>query len=226
MSTPPAALRVLIVDDDPKLVSLLARGLAFEGFDVATAADGPAGLAAVAAEAPHVVLLDVAMPGMDGFETCRQLRASHDVPVIMLTARDDVTDTVTGLRTGADDYVVKPFAFEELLARIEAVLRRRGSAPGPLTCADLVLDPATREVRRRGRPVELTPTEFALLLVLMRHPRQVLTRGQLVEAVWGPHPPEPSALDVHIGHLRHKLESDGEPRLIVTVRGVGFAVRW
>lgn len=216
---------MLIVDDDPKLVSLLARGLAFEGFEVATAADGAACLTAVDQQVPHLVLLDIAMPGLDGFEVCRLLRVSHDVPVIMLTARDDVDDTVTGLRSGADDYVGKPFAFEELLARIEAVLRRRGTAPVTLAYANLSLDPATREVRRGTRRVELTPTEYGLLMALLRHPRQVLTRRQLVETVWGPDAPEPGALDVHIGHLRHKLERDGEPRLVVTVRGVGFALR-
>lgn len=225
MDPPASPLQVLLVDDDPKLVSLLARGLAFEGYDVATAADGEVALAAVDERAPHVVLLDIAMPGMDGFEVCRRLRMAHDVPVIMLTARDDVTDTVTGLRLGADDYVGKPFAFEELLARIESVLRRRGTVPSALTYADLTLDPATREVRRGSRQVELTPTEFGLLVLLLRRPSQVLTRGQLIESVWGPDAPEQGALDVHIGHLRHKLERCGEPRLVVTVRGVGFSLR-
>lgn len=217
--------RLLIIDDDPKLVSLLARGLAFEGFEVLTATDGPAGLAAVAEAQPHLVVLDIAMPGMDGFEVCRRLRAAHDVPIIMLTARDEVADTVTGLNLGADDYVGKPFAFEELLARIGAVLRRHGAAPIPLTYADLSLNPATREVRRGTRPVELTPTEFGLLLTLLRHPRQVLTRRQLVATVWDGQAPEPGVLDVHVGHLRAKLEAGGEPRLVTTVRGVGYALR-
>lgn len=225
MDIPSAPLRVLVVDDDSKLVSLLARGLAFEGFDVVTAADGEGCLVAVDEHAPHVVLLDVAMPGMDGFEVCRRLRVTKDVPVIMLTARDDVSDTVTGLRLGADDYVGKPFAFEELLARIDAVLRRRGTAPVALSYADLSLDPSTREVRRGRRRVDLTPTEFGLLVTLLRLPRQVLTRRQLIEAVWGLDSPEQGALDVHIGHLRQKLESGGEPRLVVTVRGVGFSLR-
>lgn len=225
MLAAPVSTRLLIIDDDPKLVSLLARGLAFEGFEVLTAADGPAGLAAVAEEHPHLVVLDIAMPGMDGFEVCRRLRAAHDVPIIMLTARDDVADTVTGLNLGADDYLGKPFAFEELLARIGAALRRSGATSVPLTYSDLSLNPSTREVRRGTRCVELTPTEFALLLTLMRHPRQVLTRGQLVATVWGGEAVEPGVLDVHIGHLRAKLELDGEPRLVTTVRGVGYVLR-
>ncbi|MGH3433510.1 MAG: winged helix-turn-helix domain-containing protein, partial [Thermocrispum sp.] len=189
------------------------------------APDGVRGLAAVVQRRPDLVLLDVAMPGPDGFEVCRRLQAAHDVPVIMLTARDDMHDTVKGLRSGADDYVCKPFAFEELLARIEAVLRRRGTSGQPLRYADLALNPSTHEVSRGERPVELTPTEFGLLLTLIRHPRQVLTRDQLTDAVWGAQTPEPTALDVHIGHLRRKLESAGEPRLVITVRGVGFALR-
>lgn len=190
-----------------------------------SAPDGIRGLAAVVDRRPDLVLLDVAMPGPDGFEVCRRLRAAYDIPVIMLTARDDVHDTVTGLRTGADDYVCKPFPFEELLARIEAVLRRRGTSGLPLRYADLSLNPTTRDVMRGQRRAELTPTEFGLLLTLIRHPRQVLTRTQLAEAVWGTQSPEAGALDVHIGHLRRKLESAGEPRLVITVRGVGFALR-
>lgn len=225
MTAAPAPTRVLLIDDDSKLVALLARGLAFEGFDVVTAEDGESGLSAARERLPHLVLLDIAMPGLDGFEVCRRLRAAHDVPVIMLTARDDVADTVTGLNLGADDYVGKPFAFEELLARIAAVLRRRGRDPCPLSYGDLRLDPVTRDVHRSSRQIELTPKEYDLLLTLLRHPRQVLTRRQLIEAVWGADPPEPGALDVHIGHLRQKLEQGGGPRLITTVRGVGFALR-
>ena len=216
---------MLLIDDDRKLVPLLQRGLAYEGFEVFTAEDGPSGLAATAARRPHVVLLDIAMPGMDGIEVCRQLRLASDVPVIMLTARDDVGDKVTALNLGADDYVPKPFAFEELVARVRAVLRRREGGNEALSYADLRVDPATREVERGGRPCELTPREFELLLVLVRHARQVLTRAQLLERVWGAWPPEPSVLDVHIGHLRHKLEVAGGPRLIHTVRGVGYVLR-
>lgn len=226
MTVPAAPARVLVVDDDPKLVALLGRGLAFEGFDVVTAPDGAAALELLGTEPrPQLVLLDVAMPDMDGFEVCRRLRTTDEVPVIMVTARDDVRDTVTGLGLGADDYICKPFAFEELLARIGAVLRRRGNASTPLDYADLRVDPATREVHRDDRAVALTPTEFALLLVFLRNPRRVLSRRALVEAVWGADMAEPGCLDVHIGHLRRKLEAAGESRLIVTVRGVGFALR-
>jgi two-component system response regulator MprA len=204
------ATRVLLIDDDPKIVSLLQRGLAFEGFDVTTAPDGNVGLSAASAQPPQLVLLDIAMPELDGFEVCRRLRAAHDVPVIMLTARDDVSDKVTALNLGADDYVAKPFAFDELLARIRAVLRRHQSGDEPLTYGDLVVDPRTRETRRSGRVLELTGREFELLYFLVRHPRQVLTRQQLTERVWGyDESPETNALDVHIAHLRQKLEAMG-----------------
>jgi two-component system response regulator MprA len=220
------ATRVLLIDDDPKIVSLLQRGLAFEGFDVTTAPDGNVGLSAASAQPPQLVLLDIAMPELDGFEVCRRLRAAHDVPVIMLTARDDVSDKVTALNLGADDYVAKPFAFDELLARIRAVLRRHQSGDEPLTYGDLVVDPRTREARRSGRVLELTGREFELLYFLVRHPRQVLTRQQLTERVWGyDESPETNALDVHIGHLRQKLEAMGELRLIQTIRGIGYALR-
>jgi two-component system, OmpR family, response regulator MprA len=220
------ATRVLLIDDDPKIVSLLQRGLAFEGFDVTTAADGTAGLSAANALPPQVVLLDIALPEPDGFEVCRRLRLAHDVPIIMLTARDDVSDKVTALNLGADDYVAKPFAFDELLARMRAVLRRHQKGEEPLTYLDLVIDPRTREVTRSGRSLELTAREFDLLLFFMRRPRQVLTREQLTERVWGyDESPETNALDVHIGHLRQKLEADGGSRLIQTIRGIGYALR-
>jgi two-component system response regulator MprA len=220
------ATRVLLIDDDPKIVSLLQRGLAFEGFDVTTAADGTAGLSAANALPPQVVLLDIALPEPDGFEVCRRLRLAHDVPIIMLTARDDVSDKVTALNLGADDYVAKPFAFDELLARIRAVLRRHQKGEEPLSYLDLVVDPRTREVTRLGRAVELTAREFDLLLFFMRRPRQVLTREQLTERVWGyDESPETNALDVHIGHLRQKLEAEGGSRLIQTIRGIGYALR-
>jgi two-component system response regulator MprA len=220
------ATRVLLIDDDPKIVSLLQRGLAFEGFDVTTATDGTAGLSAANAQPPQVVLLDIALPEPDGFEVCRRLRLAHDVPIIMLTARDDVSDKVTALNLGADDYVAKPFAFDELLARMRAVLRRHQKGEEPLTYLDLVVDPRTREVTRSGVPVELTAREFDLLLFFMRRPRQVLTREQLTERVWGyDESPETNALDVHIGHLRQKLEADGGSRLIQTIRGIGYALR-
>ena len=215
---------MLLIDDDPKLTSLLQRGLAYEGFEVHCAQDGEAGLALASEKPPHVVLLDIAMPGADGFEVCRRLRLGNDVPIIMLTARDDVVDKVTALNLGADDYVPKPFAFEELVARIRAVLRRKQTSDEPITYGDLTVDPTTREIARAGNPIELTPREFELLLMFMKHPRQVLTRQQLMETVWGYDSPEQGVLDVHVGHLRQKLEAHG-PRLIHTIRGIGFALR-
>jgi two-component system, OmpR family, response regulator MprA len=220
------ATRILVIDDDPKIVGLLRRGLAYEGFDVYTAGDGEDGHGAIRDRSPHIVLLDIAMPGEDGFEVCRRLRRESDVPIIMLTARDEVADKVTALDLGADDYVPKPFSFDELLARIRAVLRRRREGEEPLGYGDLSLNPSTREVRRGNRDVELTATEYELLLLFMRHPRQVLTRGQILREVWGyPEPLDSSVLDVHIGHLRRKLEMENEPRLIFTIRRIGFALR-
>src|ERR671937_309647 len=220
------ATRVLLIDDDRKIVSLLERGLAFEGFEVTTAPDGAAGLRAASAHPPQVVLLDIAMPEPDGFEVCRRLRLTYDVPIIMLTARDDVGDKVSALNLGADDYVAKPFAFDELLARMRAVLRRHQAGDEPLTYLDLVIDPRTREVHRGSRAIELTGREFDLLLYFVRHPRQVLTRQQLMERLWGyDESPETNALDVHIAHLRQKLQADGRTRLIQTIRGIGYALR-
>jgi len=220
------ATRVLLIDDDPKLLPLLQRGLAFEGFEVVTAMDGAAGLAAAISHRPHVVLLDISMPGPDGFEVCRQLRLARDVPIIMLTARDDVVDKVTALNLGADDYVAKPFAFDELVARIRAVLRRHHSGDEPLIYADLVVDPRTREARRGSTALDLTAREFDLFLFFMRHPRQVLTREQLLERVWGfDANADSSVVEVHVGHLRQKLEAGGGPRLIQTIRGIGYALR-
>ncbi|MGH2555989.1 MAG: response regulator transcription factor [Actinomycetota bacterium] len=218
--------RILLIDDDPKIVGLLRRGLAYEGFDVYTASDGAGGQGAVRSHRPHIVLLDIAMPGMDGFEVCRRLRLESDVAIIMLTARDDVADKVSALDLGADDYMPKPFAFDELLARIRAVLRRRQEGGEPLVYADVSLNPSTHEVRRGDRPVELTATEYGLLLLFLRHPRQVLTREQILSQVWGfREPPDTSVLDVHVGHLRRKLEAGDEPRLIHTIRGIGYALR-
>jgi two-component system, OmpR family, response regulator MprA len=167
------------------------------------------------------------MPGPDGFEVCRRLRLAHDAPIIMLTARDDVSDKVTALNLGADDYLAKPFAFDELVARIRAVLRRRQAPHEPLRYAGLALDPQTREVMRNNVPIELTAREFDLLLFLMRHPRQVITREQLLEQVWGfdGQQPDTNAVEVHVGHLRQKLEAGGGTRLIQTIRGIGYALR-
>ena len=199
--------------------------MAYEDFDVYTAGDGESGLTLAESHRPHVVLLDIAMPHPDGFEVCRRLRLVHDVPIIMLTARDDVADKVTALNLGADDYVPKPFAFEELVARIRAVLRRHPASEEPLEYGDLILEPRTREVRRDGHTIELTPREYELLLLFMRHPRQVLTRQQLLASVWGYDHPDAGVLDVHIGHLRQKLEARGERRVIHTIRGIGYALR-
>ncbi len=220
------ATRILLVDDDLQILPLLQRGLAYEGFEVYTAVDGEAGLAAAKQYQPHIVLLDITMPGLDGFEVCRRLRLQEDIAIIMLTARDEVTDKVSALNLGADDYVPKPFAFDELVARVRAVLRRHKVGGEPLVYADLELDQATREVRRAGQRIELTAQEYTLLLYFMRHPRQVLGREQILERVWGYHTEIDShVLEVYIGHLRQKLEAHGGARLIQTMRGYGYALR-
>lgn len=216
--------RVLLVDDDRKLLSLLERGFRFEGFDVRTATRGADGVELAQAERPDLVVLDIGMPDVNGFDICRQLRTRLDVPVIMLTARDDVEDKVRALDLGADDYVSKPFAFDELIARVRAVLRRRtGGATERLAFADLVCDLTTREVMRGNRTVAVTPREFDLLVFFLRHPRQVLTRNTILEAVWGyERAGDTKAVDVYVGYLRQKLDS---PQLIQTVRGVGYALK-
>jgi two-component system, OmpR family, response regulator MprA len=218
--------RVLLVDDDQKIISLLKRGLAYEGFEVYTAVDGEAGLIATKKYQPHLVLLDIAMPGMDGFEVCRRLHLLSNSAIIMLTARDDVADKVNALGLGADDYVPKPFSFEELVARMRAVLRRHTGSDEPLSYGDLRLNQTTREVERNGRAIELTMREYDVLLLLLRHPRQVLTRDQILEQVWGYTAElETNVLEVHIGHLRQKLEADGNARVIQTIRGVGYVLK-
>lgn len=220
------ATRILLVDDDPKIISLLQRGLAYEGFEVYTAMDGETCLAAAQKYQPHITLLDITMPGMDGFEVCRRLRRHDDIAIIMLTARDDVVDKVNALNLGADDYVPKPFAFDELVARIRAVLRRHQGGGETLAYAGLELNQATREVQRAGHSIELTTREYELLLAFMRHPRQVLTREQLLERVWGYDAEiETNVLEVHIGHLRQKLEAYDGSRLIQTIRGIGYILR-
>ena len=218
--------RILLVDDDQKIVSLLKRGLTYENFEVYTAADGASGLAAAKTHQPHLVLLDITMPGLDGFELCRRLHALGDTAIIMLTARDEVNDKVQALGLGADDYVPKPFSFEELVARMRAVLRRHKGSEEPLTYDDLKLNQTTREVYRGERLIELTTREYDLLLLLMRHPRQVLTRDQILENVWGYTAElETNVLEVHMGHLRQKLEAYGGARIIQTIRGVGYTLR-
>jgi two-component system response regulator MprA len=222
-------VRILVVDDEPQLRRALERALKLEGYEVALAGDGEEALAAAAERPPDAIVLDVLMPKRDGLEVCRMLRERNDrTPVLMLTARDAVADRVDGLDAGADDYVVKPFALEELLARLRALLRRGdGNGAGEaLSYGELTLNPATREVHRGERPIELTKTEFALLEQLLRHPRQVLTRSQIFEAVWGyDFGPRSNSLEVYVGYLRRKTEEGGEPRLIQTVRGVGYTLR-
>lgn len=218
-----AMARVLLIDDDRKLLSLLERGFRFEGFDVLSATSGARGLALAHAERPDVVLLDIGMPDVDGYAVCRQLRVTLDVPVIMLTARDEVEDKVKALGLGADDYVTKPFAFDELAARVRAVLRRTPTRADRLSFGDLVVDSTSREVTRHGRAISLTAREFDLLVTFLRHPRQVLTREALLQAVWGyDFSGETKVVDVYVGYLRQKL---GEPKLIQTIRGVGYALR-
>jgi two-component system response regulator MprA len=220
---------VLIVDDDRKLLKMLRRTLVYEGFDVVTAADGREALAQVEAHQPDVIVLDWLMPGMTGIQVTEQLREGHDeTMILMLTARDAVEDRVEGLESGADDYLVKPFAPAELLARVHALLRRSAAVTKdqPLFYADLSLDPNTRETGRGNRTFDLTPTEFDLLYYLMRHPRQVLQRDQILEEVWGyDFGGDDNVLEVYIGYLRKKTEQGGEPRLIQTVRGVGYVLR-
>jgi two-component system, OmpR family, response regulator MprA len=222
---------VLVVDDDERVAASLRRSLEYAGYRVTLAHDGPAALAAVHRERPALVVLDVLLPGIDGYGVCRALRAdpaAADPMILMLTARDGTADRVTGLDAGADDYLVKPFEHDELLARVRALLRRRPPPrPGAaLGVHDLTLDPGTREVRRGSRHVELTAQEFELLHHFLRHPRQVLSRQQLLDAVWGGGSAAMSnVVDVYVGYLRAKLEAGGEPRLLQTVRGVGYALR-
>jgi two-component system response regulator MprA len=217
-----------VADDDAKITDMLRRTLAYEGYRVLTAADGSEALQKASAERPDLVVLDWMMPGLDGLEVARRLRAADSTPVLMLTARDAVEDRVEGLDGGADDYLVKPFAPPELLARIRALLRRAEpeDRPKPLSYADLRLDPETREARRGGRAFNLSPKEFDLLTHLLRNARRVLTRDRILEDVWGyDFGGDDGVLDVYIGYLRAKTEAGGEPRLIQTVRGVGYVLR-
>jgi two-component system, OmpR family, response regulator MprA len=221
-------MRILVVDDEPAVRDSLRRALQLERYDVELATDGLEALDRLQADGVDAVVLDVSMPNLDGLETCRRLRADGNaLPVLMLTARDEVSDRVAGLDAGADDYVVKPFALEELLARLRALLRRAAPDGGEtLRFADLELDLGTREVRRRGEPIELTRTEFSLLELFLRNPRQVLTRSIIFERVWGyDFGFGSNSLDVYIGYLRRKTEQGGAPRLIQTIRGVGYALR-
>jgi two-component system response regulator MprA len=222
------ALRsLLVVDDDPAVLSMLRRGLTLEGYQVQVAPDAEAGLVLARASRPDAIILDVMLPGMDGLEACRLLRQLGPTPILMLTARDTLADKIAGLDSGADDYLVKPFAMGELLARLRALWRRvRPEEAEILAYEDLVLDPATREVRRGERPIELRTREYELLEFLLRHPRRVLSRAMIFERVWGyDYLGESNVIDVHIRALRDKLEAGGEPRLIQTIRRAGYALR-
>jgi two-component system response regulator MprA len=222
-------MRLLVVDDDPGVREALALVLDLNGFEVATAGDGREAMRTLAVAAADAVILDVLMPGLDGLEVCRRMRATGDrTPVLMLTARAEVSERVAGLEAGADDYLAKPFAREELVARLRALLRRTGweGADTTLRFDDLELDPAAHEARRGARLLELTRTEFLLLELLLRHPRQVLTRAAIFDHVWGyDFGPASNSLEVYVGYLRRKTEAEGEPRLVHTVRGVGYVLR-
>jgi two-component system, OmpR family, response regulator MprA len=224
-------MRVLVVDDDRAVRDSLRRSLEFNDFEVVTAGDGAEALAVIGNVEPDVVVMDVMMPRLDGIETTKSLRkAGNDVPILVLTARDAVGDRVEGLDAGADDYLTKPFALQELLARLRALLRRVVPAEGDdhevLTFADLSMDLATREVRRADRQMELTRTEFTLLEMFLRRPRRVLERSFILEEVWGyDFPTTANSLEVYVGYLRRKTEAEGESRLIHTVRGVGYVLK-
>jgi two-component system response regulator MprA len=224
-----ARMRVLVVDDDPAVLDSLELVLQLDGFDVATASDGREAMRALALQRPDAVLLDVLMPGLDGLEVCRRMRDTGDrTPVLMLTARDEVRERVAGLEAGADDYLAKPFARDELLARLRALLRRTGweGDRTVLRFEDLELDPLAHEARRGDRLLELTRTEYLLLELFMAHPRQVLTRATIFDRVWGfDFGPSSNSLEVYVGYLRRKTEAGGETRVLHTVRGVGYVMR-
>jgi two-component system response regulator MprA len=220
-------MRILVVDDDPEIVSFLKRGLTYEGYTVDTASDGAEALAKARDAEPNLVILDVMMPGMDGLEVSKRLRQASQLPILMLTAKGTVADRIKGLDSGADDYLVKPFSFDELLARVRALLRRSQPAEGEvLRFMDLSLDPSTREVKRGDNAIQLTAQEFDLLELFLRHPRQVLRRDVIYEKVWGyDFGGESNVIEVYMRYLRSKLEASGQPRLIHTVRGVGYVLK-
>jgi len=216
--------RILVVEDDSRLAATLERVLAAEGHDVELVGDGLEALRRARAHSPDLVVLDVMLPGLDGIGVCRRLRATAHFPILLLTALGGTEERVRGLDSGADDYLVKPFAYQELLARVRALLRRTGPADH-LRFADLVLEPASREVWRGSRPILLTATEFELLEHFLRHPRQVLTREQLLDAIWRGETESDNVVAVYVGYVRQKLEAAGEPRLLHTVRGAGYALK-
>jgi len=217
------------VDDDERLLLALSRGLRLRGFQVALAADATQALPYLDGGWPQVVVLDVMLPGTDGLTLCQRVRQTSDVPILMLTARDSVPDRVAGLEAGADDYLVKPFSLDELVARLRALLRRTGQRPVTrqrLAYADLELDLRSWRACRAGQPLPLTATEFRLLELFLRHPEEVLTRDRILAAVWGDEPEvESNVVDVHVANLRQKMEAGGRPRLVQTVRGVGYVLR-
>src|SRR5579883_2111917 len=219
--------RILVIDDDEAITTALRRALAFEGYNVDVALDGEEGLRRARDAAPDLVVLDLLMPGIDGFEVCRRLRSADDTPILMLTARDEVADRVRGLDAGADDYLVKPFAPDELLARVKAMLRRnQPERQEVLRYADLELDTGTRLARRGENEIELSPTEYELLALFLRRPRQVLTRDVIMDRVWGlDFEGSSNVLEVYIGYLRNKLEAGNKARLIHTVRGIGYVLK-
>jgi DNA-binding response OmpR family regulator len=221
--------KVLLIEDEPQIAGFISRGLIREGYHIITAADGETGLEMAFAELPDLIILDIMLPGIDGLTVCRQIREGElQTPIIMLTAKDAVPDRVAGLEAGADDYLVKPFAFEELLARVRALGRRRApiESDAPISFADLTLDPTTRMATRAERTIELTAKEYDLLELFMRHPNQVLTRDQIYDRIWGyDFGGESNIIEVYIRYLRSKLEANAEPRLLHTVRGVGYALR-
>jgi two-component system response regulator MprA len=222
------AEHILVIEDDLQIADLLRRGLIYEGYGVEVAADGEAGLAEARDRPPDLVLLDLMLPGVDGLTVCRRLRAASDVPILILTAKDAVPDRVAGLDAGADDYLVKPFNFDELVARVRALLRRRQrtNSSEELRFADLTVNLGRREVTRGNRRIDLTAREFEMLTLFMQNPRQVLTRDVLYDRIWGyDFGGESNIIEVYIRYLRSKLEDSGEPRLIQTVRGVGYALR-
>ncbi len=220
-------IKILVIEDDPAILRLLQRGLSMEGYQVETATDGETGLKLFQEKQPDLIVLDLMLPGMDGLEVCQRIRQKSKLPILILTAKDAVQDRVEGLDAGADDYLVKPFNLEELLARIRALLRRTEQERQPvLRFADVTIDTTTREVRRGDRKLELTKKEYQLLELFMRHPRQVLTREVIFDRIWGyDFGGESNVLEVYIRYLRQKMEQNGEPRLIYTVRGVGYVMR-
>jgi two-component system, OmpR family, response regulator MprA len=219
--------RILIIEDEDRIRQFLQRGLSFEGYRVDAAADGTAGLELARDNPPDLVLLDIMLPGIDGIEVCRRLRAASDVPILMLTAKEAIEDRVAGLDAGADDYLVKPFAFDELVARVRALLRRvQPAQPQVFRFADLELDTGTRQGRRGDRIFDLTAKEYELLELFMRHPRQVLTREQIFDTVWNyDFGGESNIIEVYVRYLRQKTEAEGGSRLIHTVRGIGYVLR-